>query len=371
MRFKADRKGFAKSLENLVALVPKKSIKPILEGVLIEKHPDKEAIVMTTSDMELRIEVVFDQITELEGGSEFLVDAKTLYDLVKNSIKDEVEIEIDDKGAVVKSGRSRLKVPVMQSLYYPKEQAVSDYKELRIPKQLLLEGLSRTMFAASDDELVRNLNGVFIEILPKEIRFVSSDSFRLSLFISEFQRENDDQFQAFINLKGLRMLTKLVKSCEHEEIVLKVGTSDLKLELDNTVYSMGLMNVTFPNYRGILPENFECNATVEKESLLKAAKLMSVIAKGKGDTVTVKVEDGKMEILSKSQDRGEGNVEVVVESADGNILAAFDPAYIVEALSHIKSDTAKLEFVDANNALRITGETAGHIQIIMPVKIRT
>ena len=66
MRFKADRKGFAKSLENLVALVPKKSIKPILEGVLIEKHPDKEAIVMTTSDMELRIEVVFDKITELK-----------------------------------------------------------------------------------------------------------------------------------------------------------------------------------------------------------------------------------------------------------------------------------------------------------------
>lgn len=371
MRFKAKKKELAKCLENLVALVPKKSIKPILEGVLIEKHPDKESLLMTTSDMELRIEVVFDDITEFEGVGEFLVDAKTLHDLVKNSIKEEVEIEIDDKGAVVKSGRSKLKVPVMQSLYYPKMNPAGEYKELRIPKQLLLEGLSRTMFAASDDELVRNLNGVFIEILPKEIRFVSSDSYRLSLFAAEMKRDNEEQFQAFVNLKGLRMLTKLVKGCEQETISLQLGTSDLRLEINNTSYSMSLMNVSFPNYRGVLPETFECKVSVEKESLAKAAKLMQVITKGKGETVQIRVEDGKMEILGKSQDRGEGNVEVAVESAEGNILAAFDPVFIVEALSHINSDSAKLEFVDANNALRITGESSGHIQIIMPVKIRT
>jgi len=171
----------------------------------------------------------------------------------------------------------------------------------------------------------------------------------------------------FVPLKAVKQMLKLVK----DDITLKFDTKSLTFKMaygsfDSWVtFSTRLLDVRFPNYRNVLPKDFQTELTVNRKELIDAVKLIGVIAKGKGDTVKFDIQGDTLQVTAKSQDRGDGDVKLQIKKEGKDMLIAFDPQFLIEGLSKYDVEDIKLQFVDESNAMQ-TGDDY-NLHIIMPV----
>ncbi len=161
--------------------VARKTIKPVLAGFLIEVGD--EAVVYAT-DMETAVKASI-SADEIEGEGRFVIEASTFLEIVKSLPSDTVELRLDGSNLVVASGRSRFNLPTMDPSEFPDIMTVETDRYVELDTSILDEMMDKVMFAAATDEFMRNLNGVYWELMGDTLRLVASDGFRLALVDQE------------------------------------------------------------------------------------------------------------------------------------------------------------------------------------------
>jgi len=347
--------------------IPKKAIKPILSGVKIYANGGKVIFEATDMESSVRIE---SQATGIEGGGQYVVDASTLKEIAKNSISTLIDFELEENKVVAHLGSGEIKIPVMNANDYPELSFAELGDEINVPYKYFKDMTDKTVFCASTDEMARNLNGVLLEFEGRSFRMVTADSYRMAVAARHLDRGGQIDMNMFVPLKAVKQMLKLVK----DDITLKFDTKSLTFKMaygsfDSWVtFSTRLLDVRFPNYRNVLPKDFQTELTVNRKELIDAVKLIGVIAKGKGDTVKFDIQGDTLQVTAKSQDRGDGDVKLQIKKEGKDMLIAFDPQFLIEGLSKYDVEDIKLQFVDESNAMQ-TGDDY-NLHIIMPVKIR-
>jgi len=353
----------------IVSIIPKKNIKPILSGVKI--YSQDEDIYFSATDMESSMRVKVESY-EREGQGSYVIDALTLEEISKNLLKDEVHFTLEPNKAIAHTGAGEIKIPVMNADDYPELDFENVGEEIQLPKEKISAMIEKVLFCASTDEMIRNLNGVLWEFSGKYLRLVSADSYRMAVTEEIVFSEERSDLSFFISLKSMKEIQSLLKESDEDQFIIKFDGKKVITRIKDILFTARLMDVSFPNYKAVLPEQFQTKIIIDRVEILKALKLINIIAKGKGDTVKLKIEDNKLEISARSQDRGDGDIPYEIVQEGKNMLVAFDPGYLIEGLQHFDGDELEMNFVDENNALQINDtEVTGFLHIIMPVKIRT
>ncbi len=353
----------------IVGIIPKKNIKPILSGVKI--HSKDDNIYFSATDMESSMMIKV-ECFDLEEQGSYVIDALTLEEISKNLLKDEVHFTLEPNKAIAHTGAGEIKIPVMNADDYPELDFDNVGEEIQLPKEKIMEMIEKVLFCASTDEMIRNLNGVLWEFSGKYLRLVSADSYRMAVTEEIVFDEERPDLSFFLSLKSMKEIQSLLKESDEEHFTIKFDGKKVITRIKNILFTARLMDVSFPNYKAVLPEQFQTKIIIDRIEILKALKLINIIAKGKGDTVKLNIEENKLEISARSQDRGDGDIPYEIKQEGKDMLVAFDPVYLIEGLQHFDGAELEMNFVDENNALQINDtEISGFLHIIMPVKIRT
>lgn len=357
------------SASKIVSIIPKKNIKPILSGVKI--HSQDDGIYFSATDMESSIRIKV-ECFEKEGQGSYVIDALTLEEISKNLLKDEVHFTLEPNKAIAHTGTGEIKIPVMNADDYPELNFENVGEEIQLPKDKIKDMIEKVLFCASTDEMIRNLNGILWEFSGSYLRLVSADSYRMAVTEEVvFDQERPD-LSFFLSLKSMKEIQSLLKETDEKQFTIKFDGKKVITKIKDLVFTARLMDVSFPNYKAVLPQQFQTKIIIDRKEILKALKLINIIARGKGDTVKLNIEDNKLEISARSQDRGDGDIPYEIKQEGKDMLVAFDPVYLIEGLQHFDGDEVEMNFVDENNALQINDtEISGFLHIIMPVKIRT
>src|SRR6056297_89660 len=369
MKFVMKKNNLIQSTSKNVRIIPKKNIKPILSGVKI--HSKDEEIFFSATDMESSM-MIKSEAYEKEGEGAYVIDALTLEEISKNLLKDEVFFTLEPNKAIAHTGAGEIKIPVMNADDYPELDFENVGESIVLPKKMVLDMIKKVLFCASTDEMIRNLNGVFWEFSGKYLRLVSADSYRMAVTEEIVFDEERPDLSFFLSLKSMKEIQSLLKESDEEHFTIKFDGKKVITKIKNIFFTARLMDVSFPNYKAVLPEQFQTKIIIDRAEILKALKLINIIARGKGDTVKLNIQENKLEISARSQDRGDGDIPYDIKQEGKDMLVAFDPVYLIEGLQHFESDELELNFVDENNALQINDmDVSGFLHIIMPVKIRT
>ncbi len=369
MKFSMKKNTLVNSTSRIVGVIPKKNIKPILSGVKI--YEEKDAVYFTATDMESSIRIKIETL-ELDGTGAYILDASTLEEISKNLLKDEVFFSLEKNRATAQTGSGEIKIPVMNAEDYPELDFEDVGEEIRLPRELVLRMMDKVIFCASTDEMSRNLNGVLWEFSGKYLRLVSADSYRMAVTEEIVFDSDRSDLSFFLSLKSMKEIQSLLKESSEDELSIKFDGKKVITKINHITLTARLMDVSFPNYKAVIPEQFQTKVLINRPEILKALKLIYIIAKGKGDTVKISIEDGKFNISARSQDRGDGAVPFDISHEGKDMVIAFDPLYLIEGLQHFEGDEVEMNFVDENNALQINEkELTGFLHIIMPVKIRS
>ena len=355
-------------LVNKVTLASKaaatKAVKPILACFLFDIS-EQGAFVQAT-DLETSIKAKI--VCQSEDHSTFAVDAKAFYELVRSLPDEPANLKFENGVLEIKCGRSCFRVATLDTSEFPEISVSDNGNSLTLERATLLDMIERVLFSAATDEFMRNLNGVYWEIGNGFLRLVASDGFRLALAEEKVANETESGF--LLSLKSMKELLSVLANCGDSSVTLNYDGNRLSLTTSEVETVMRVVDVDFPDYRRVLPAAFRCKAVVSKNDLLEALKRASVIAKRGSESVRLDVTEESMLLSSKSPDFGEVSEEVSIQKEGEDITAAFNPRFLTEALRHLHTDEAELNFVDGTSPLQINPlDVEGYLYIVMPIRI--
>ena len=163
----------------LAKVISSKNSLPILDCFLFQVA--NNVMTITASDSDNVIKSVID-LTECEGEGEFCIPNKVILDALKELPEQPLTLDVTPDSYAVKIVYQNgvYNFTAQSAEDYPRTQSMTDAaNSIMIPATVLIDNISRSLFATANDELRPIMNGVYFDLTPDALAIVASDGHKL------------------------------------------------------------------------------------------------------------------------------------------------------------------------------------------------
>jgi len=364
VKFRCDRDDLSEALQTVQRGVSSRPGIPALTGVLIEAT-DEGSLTLTTTDLEVSARLSI-EVQVGEAGIA-LVPARLLADTVKSLSDAPVEFETDQSQARIRCAAYEGALRLLPAEDFP---AIQPPSGTRIVAEIVrfAEAVGQVARAASRDEARPVLTGVLLEVSREGVTLVATDSYRLA--VRDLVATSAGEAKAIVPERALSEAGRAAQAMERGEVEVFVDESQVSFQVGPLMLTSRLIEGEFPNYRQLLPEQYESRLTVSRQQLIDAVRRVGLLAR---DTSPVRLEFNALgvKLSSSSPDLGQA-VEAVEARYEGDeITAAFNPTYLADGLAAASGESVRLEVHDGLKPGIIRGESDEFTYLVMPVRLPT
>ena len=181
MRFTISSTALLSRLQSVSRVIASKNSISILDNILFELQGGK--LKVTASDSETTMETAI-EVNESDADGQFTVSGKSILDVLREIPEQPISIDVNTETYELKVGymNGQLSLVGQNPLEYPKTPQIAkddQLVEISVPASVLLNGISRSIFATAEDELRPIMNGIYFDITTESLTFVASDGHKL------------------------------------------------------------------------------------------------------------------------------------------------------------------------------------------------
>jgi len=372
MDLRIAKDDFVDGLYLTQGVVEKRNTLPILANVLIEAT--ESGVQLTATDLEVGIRKACRGKSKGDGA--ITVNARKLYEIVRELPADEITLRSGDGGWVeVTGGKSRYRMVSLDPKEFPSIPAAPPVAKkggvtMTLAGGELGELIDKTLFAVSTDETRLSLGGVFIESPEKgQIRMVATDGHRLSMIEREVAGA---QLQPGVILprKGLVEAKRLLERGE-ADVTVSIAGNLARVERDGVELFMRLIEGEFPDYRQVIPKQSTRLARVERDPLFGALRRVSILSSERSRGVKLHLQPGVLEVQTTNPDIGEATEELDADYAGEEFSIGFNARYLLDVLS-LAGITGAIEIGltdEVSPGLIRIREDEGYTYVVMPMRL--
>lgn len=356
MRFTISSTGLLAHLQSISRVIASKNAISILDNFLFELN--KGQMKITASDSETTMETFVD-VVEFDSDGAFTMSGKSMLDALKEIPEQPIAIIVDTNTFEVKIEYMNgvLNLVGQNPMEYPKTPEIAkseDTVEVIIPSNILLNGISKSLFATDNSECRPTMNGVYFDFTADDLTVVASNGHILVRYRTG--KVKSDGKSAFILPKKPATMLKNILSKEEDEVKVVFNSRNAVFTLKDYIMTCRLTEGRYPNYNAVIPVNAPNVITVDRASLLGALKRVSICSLQSGGLVKFSL-NGNSSFLISGQDRdfsssAEETVPCTYEGSPMDI--GFNSPYLIEMLVNISGDEVKIELMDQTRAGIIT-----------------
>jgi len=364
VKFRCDRDDLSEALQTVQRGVSSRPGIPALTGVLIEASAGG-ALTLTTTDLEVSARLSIDVQVSEPGIS--LVPARLLADTVKSLSDAPVEFESDQSQARIRCAAYEGSLRLLPAEDFPALQPPSGTRIVAETPRFA-EAVGQVARAASRDEARPVLTGILLEVSREGVTMVATDSYRLA--VRDLVATAAGEARAIVPERALSEAGRAAQAVDKGEVEVFVDESQVSFQVGPLMLTSRLIEGEFPNYRQLLPEQYESRLTVSRQQLIDAVRRVGLLAR---DTSPVRLEFNALgvKLSSSSPDLGQA-VEAVEARYEGeDITAAFNPNYLADGLAAASGESVRLEVRDGLKPGIVRGESDEFTYLVMPVRLPT
>ncbi|MCD6113475.1 MAG: DNA polymerase III subunit beta [Bacteroidales bacterium] len=369
MKFIVSSSLLLKNLQSIVGVIKQNNTLPILDDFLFEVK--EEELKVTASDLETTMNVTL-PLTKVEGTGSVAIPARILMDTLKTFADIPLTFIIDDEKLDIEiiAGEGKYKLTGHNKDEYPNLPELGDTSSFIISSSVLVDAISKTIFATGNDELRPVMSGVFCQISEDNIIFVATDAHKLVCF-----KRNDiktDQPSSFIFPK---------KPLNQLKGVLSGLDDDVKIEYDDTnaFFSFGNINLFcrlidghYPNYEAVIPTNNENILHVDRIQFLNSLKRVSIFANQSTHQVRLNISGQELVLSAEDIDfSNEAKERMSCNYQGEDIEIGFNSKFLLEMVNNVDCEEITLEMSSPNRAGIIKpvddNENEDILMLVMPV----
>lgn len=362
MKFSVSRDVFLKTLQKIQSVIPTHAAQPILYNILLACEKNILTVTATDSNMTMRCELVAD--VKRKGQS--TVSGRYLIGIMREFSQEDVDVEVDDKDIFqIRCGASTCKIFGITAESFPKMAAFENENGVDIDRSVFRDMLRKTVYAASVEDTRRILNGVLISMKDQKITVVATDGRRLALVEHEAEIGPAAERDVILPLKAV---VELVKSLEGDgSLKVQLEPKKAGFDIEGVKLVSNLLEGEYPNYRQVIPNQYEERLVVERESFLAALRRAALFTDPRSPRVKVMCGDNQMKISAITPDVGEANESVPIKYSGKSITAAFNPEFLMDPLRSLSDDEIVMELMDEISPLVIKSSVP-FLYVLMPLR---
>lgn len=384
MKFICTQENFKKAILNSERVVSKQDTLPILNNILFEAENGVLKIIATNLEIGISNQIG----AKIEEDGRITVPAKIIGNFVNNLPAGEnIQIEVENQNLKIKSGPAKAIIKGLLADEFPILPKKDSEYILTVSSAKLKNIISRALSCVAFNETRQELTGVNLVFGEKELFFASTDSFRLIENKLVLEEKNIGQdYAEFINKKEsiiipantLSELARIIGN-ETEEIDVNMAIEDGQIffEIKGVNIVSRLINGKYPEYKHIMPKEFQTRIVGDKNSIQGAIKMASVFSKTKTNEIVFKIdsETNKFLIEARSVERGENSTELAVDIVGPAQEIVFNAKYLLDGINIAGTNKIAILMNSESSPVAIkeidekTGEVLDEfIYIVMPIK---
>ncbi len=356
-------------LQSVSGALSSNPVMPILDGFhFIIKNQNLE---IRATDLETSISTHLP--VQADGDCNIVVPSRLLLETLKALEEQPVSMTVDEEtySLSIESLSGHYKLAVEPGEDYPARTIAEDTGQLVIPAKVLYNGIVKTLFATSTDELRPAMGGVFFDINFNKIHFVSTDAHKLvKCGFSGLQSDVSTSFIA--PRKALNLLKNVLP--DEGDVVMKFTESNVFFHFEDVEFVVRLIESQFPDYSAVIPLNNDKIITVDRQKLIRTLRRVSIFANKTTFQAMFTAEDNQLTIVSRDVDfNNEAKETIACTYEHESITTGYNSRFFMEMLVAMDTDEVNICLSEPRRAGIIvpTEEEEGHslLMLIMPILV--
>lgn len=371
MRFTVSSSALSSKLNMLAKVIGSKNSLPILDCFLFQVANGEMSITASDSDNVIKSTLA---LTDHDGEGEFCVPNRVILDALKELPEQPLHFDVDTAGEAV-----AIKIVYQNGLYnftgqsaeeYPRTQSMNDAcTTVSLPTEMLINNISRSLFATANDELRPVMNGIYFDLTADALAIVASDGHKLVR--SKNFTIKSESHSAFNLPKKPASLLKNILSKDGDDAIIKFDDRSAEIQFTDGVMRCRLIDGRYPNYNSVIPNNPN-EVTVDRRGLQSALRRVLPFASESSQLIRFHIESGRFEVSSEDIDFSTSAKEQLSCEYNGSpISIGFKGSSLMEILSNLTSDNIIIQLADPSRAGIIVPaeqpENEDILMLIMPM----
>ncbi|HHY06064.1 MAG TPA: DNA polymerase III subunit beta [Clostridia bacterium] len=365
MKITATKENLLFGVSAVQKAVSNKSTLPILTCIKLEVQNEK--LYFSATDLEIGIQCHVPVEVVTEGMT--IVPAKYFSEIVRKLPDSLITLElVNEHELIIEYEKSQLNLKTFSPDDFPQLPDVEAGVKLEISAAELKQMINQIVFACSMDERRPLFTGVLCEIENKQLKMVSTDTHRLALKQGKLKKGAKKPLSFIIPGKILSELSRLIQN-EEDICYLSISENLATFLLDNILVVCRLLEGQFPNYRQVIPTQYNSKIKANTKLLSEAVERISLFSLNSDtNTVQIKVEDNLMIIFSQSE-LGQGYEQIFIENEGEPVEIAFNYRYLLDVFKVLATDFFTIEFTGSLSPGIIRPlENDDFLYLILPVR---
>ena len=372
MKFIVSSNYLQKQLQVLGGVINNSNTLPILDNFLFELRHSK--LTVSASDLESTMASTMEVESDSEGS--VAIPAKLLLETLKTFPEQPLTFVIEDNNTIeISSNHGKYALAYASADEFPKSISLDNPSTTVVSADVLATAISKTIFAAGNDDLRPVMSGVFFQFSTESLTFVATDAHKLVKYSRTDVKANETA--EFIMPKKPLNLLKGILAGSDDNVSIEYNDSNAKFSFENSVLICRLIDGKYPNYEAVIPKENPNHLTISRNQFLNSVKRVSIFSNKTTHQIRLKIAGAELNISAEDIDYSNKAEERLTCDYQGDDMQiGFNSRFLTEMLSHLNADDVQLEMSMPNRAGILTpvdglelGETV--TMLVMPVMLNS
>jgi DNA polymerase III subunit beta len=375
VKIQVERDVLAEAVAWTARALPARPAVPVLAGIRLQAAGD---LTLSSFDYDVSAQATVPVSTEEPG--DLLVSGRLLAEITRSLPARPVDISSEGARATLTCGSATFTLLTMPSEDYPSLPPMPPAAG-SIGSDAFASAVSQSATAAGRDDTLPALTGVRIEIDGETLTLVSTDRYRLAVRELRWNPARPDLSAAvLVPARALADTARALTAGAEVSIALALpgeegagGEGMIGFEGAGRRTTTRLLGGDFPRYQSLLPSQANSVAELATSPFAEAVKRVALVAE-RNTAVRLSFSAGQLVLEAGTGDEAQA-VEVIEASFEGDdIQIAFNPQYLLDGLTALDSDTARIAFTEPGKPALLTGKPAPDEQpdyryLLMPIRL--
>ena len=369
MKFIVSSSQLLKKLQVLGGVINSNNTLPILDNFLFEVSENQ--LKISASDLETTMSAVVTIESDTSGS--IAISARLLLDTLKTFPDQPLTFKTEGDSIIeISSDQGKYDMAYFGGDEFPKSVSLPSPSKTIIPSNILATAISKTIFAAGNDDLRPVMSGVFFQFSSQNLTFVATDAHKLVKYTRT--DVTADKTAEFIMPKKPLNLLKGVLSGE-EDVTIEYNDANAKFTFENFVLICRLIDGKYPNYEAVIPKENPNKLTVDRASFQNSVRRVSIFSSKTTHQIRLKMAGTELNISAEDIDfSNKADERLNCDYQGDDMQIGFNSRFLSEMLSNLSSNEVLIEMSLPNRAGILTpidGTDEGEqiTMLVMPVML--
>lgn len=360
-------------LQAVSRVISTKNTLPILDNFLFQLNANE--LTITASDLETTL-ITKVEVESASGEGDVAIDAKRITTILKEFPEQPLTFNIDNDSLSVDivSENGKFSIVGQNGGDFPQLPEIKgDVNTVTITGDVFLQGVSKTIFAASDDELRPVMTGIYIEMSPENMTFVASDAHKLVRY-----RRNDIKAEtnaSFILPQKPASLLKNILPKDDSAVHLQFDDKNALIEFNGYKLVCRLVEGNYPNYEAVIPKDNPNKLVIDRLDFYNSLRRVSVFSNQASNLIKLSLTPNQLTISAQDIDFSISAHERVKCQFDGDEMdIGFKSLFLIEILANLTTSDVVMNLSDPTRAgilvpFEPESEDEDVLMLLMPMMI--